>query len=443
MDFSKHIQKAEEALKRRNYDFAVELFRQLVDLDPDLGEARGGLRRALKKRSESKRGGKFLRAVSGAPALARAKTMRKMGKHEACARALEDYLSSNPLDEDGNLMLGMALEDAGHFLSARAVYEFLSEIAPTNGEGLKRAGAMLQRTGDPVKALEYYERALAADPRDQDAIKARKNLAAETALLHSSTDSVQHSRELIKDKEGARELEVGRRVHRSEEELRSDLERLEGRFADAPSDPELMLELSEVHERLKDPEAALEFAERALQYKRDSFDLAARVGDLHSKVLKRRVATADKSGSTDDANRLEGELREYEVEDYRKRVELRPGDAALRLALAKRLMRIDDVDAAVSELQRCQNEPRLRQDALFLLGQCFQNKGILDLAQKEFEKALDAISGVNDRAKEILYHLGTIAESREQADEARSYFIRIYEVDIGYRDVAEKMQQLQ
>ena len=45
MDFSKHIQKAEEAFRQRNYDFAVELYQQLLELDPDQGEARSGLRR--------------------------------------------------------------------------------------------------------------------------------------------------------------------------------------------------------------------------------------------------------------------------------------------------------------------------------------------------------------------------------------------------------------
>ena len=40
---------AEEAFRRRNYDFAVEVYQQLLEIDPDLAEARSGLRRALKK----------------------------------------------------------------------------------------------------------------------------------------------------------------------------------------------------------------------------------------------------------------------------------------------------------------------------------------------------------------------------------------------------------
>ncbi len=442
MDFSKHIQKAEEALRRRNYDFAVELYRQLLDLDPDQGEARSGLRRALKKRHEQKKGGKLLRAVSGALPLGRAKTLQRMGKYEACARALEDYLASNPLDEEANLMLGVALESAGHLKSARAVYEFLAEIAPRSPEGLKRAGAMMYQTGDAEKALLYYERALEADPRDQEALKARKNLAADLALSRSDAERVGHSRELIKDKEGARKLERASRLHLSEEELREELTRLETAYAEDPSSPDLLMEQALVHEKLKDPEAALELAERALQYRRDAFDWIAKVGDLKSKVLKQRIRAADKAGEADRAGKLEAELFEHEVADFRRRVENRPGDASLRLRLAKKLIRAEDVDGALAELQKCQHEPRVQAEALFLLGSCFEKKGILDLARKEYEEALSRASGTDERSKEILYNLGSICESQGNREEARSFYIRIYEVDISYRDVSAKMAEL-
>ncbi len=441
MDFSKQIQKAEEALRRRNYDFAVELYRQLVDLDPDQGEARGGLRRALRKRFEQDggKGGKFLRVVSGALPLSRAKTLQKLGKHEACARALEDYLATNPLDEEANLLLGVSLEQSGHFLSARSVYEFTAEIAPRNPEALKRAGAMMQRTGDHKRALEYYERALEADPRDQEALKARKTLAAESALSRSTSGTVTHSRELIKDKDRSRELERSKRLVLSEEELRVELAKLEDSFAASPADPDLMLQLADVHERLGDPAAALEFVERALSYRKDSFELVCKLGDLESKRLKKAVARADKAGRAEEASSLERELIAHEVKDHRRRVEARPGDAQLRLALAKRLLRADDVDGALAELQRCSGEPRVRDEALFHLGQCFQKKGVLDLARKEFEHALQASDGKSERAKEILYNLGSIAEAQGSRDEARSFYVRIYEIDIGYRDVAAKM----
>lgn len=446
LDFSKHIQKAEEAARRRNYDFAVEVYQQLLDIEPDHGEARAGLRQVLKKRHEAKKGGKFLRALAGAAPLATARTLAKAGRHGAAIKAFEGYLATQPMDVSANLALGEALESAGHFQSACAVYEFVAEIDPKNAAGLKRAGAMLHRTGDPARALEYYERALAADPRDQEAIKARKDLAAEAALSKGRYGEVGHSREQIKDKEQAEDLERAGRRHRSEDELREDLARLEDRYAENPSDVELMLAMADVHERLRDPEAALDLVERALQYRKDSFDLHQRLGTLKEKVLKKQVSRADKDGRTEEASRLEGTLRVFQAQTARSLVRLRPNDASLRLALARVLVRDGEYDEAIGELQKTVDDPRVRREALCLLGRCFQEKGYLELARKEFEQALGAGSPgearvQDERSKEILYSLGAIAEQEGKGDEARAFYSRIFEADINYRDVADKMEQ--
>jgi len=441
MDFSKQLQKADEAVRRRNFDFAIELYRQLLDIEPDQGEARGGLRQALKKRHELKKGGsRLLSAIGGAGPLAMAKTLRKAGKHEAAVKALESYLAISPLDEDGNLLLGQSLEEAGFFRSARAVYEFLAEIAPKRAEGLKRAGAMSARHGDHEKALEYYERALQADPRDQEAIKARKDLSAERALSQTGSERVQHSRDQIKDKGEARTLERSQRMHLSDADLREELAKLEVRYAETP-DPDLMVSMADLHTRLEDPESALEWAERALSYRKDSFELASLAGDLRLKVLKKRIAVAGKAGEEAQAEALEAELRAFEVEEARRRVALRPGDPALRLQLGRKLARGGDPDGAISELQKAVADPRSKREAHILLAQCFREKGYLDLARREYERALEGIQGVDDRAKEILYNLGAIAESESKPAEARAFYARIFEVDIGYRDVAARMER--
>lgn len=439
MDFSKQIQKADEAAKKRNYDFAVELYQQILEIDPDQGEARAGLRQALKRRQELKKGG-FLRALSGAPQLAAAKALHKARKFDACVKALEGYLSSNPLDEDANVLLGAALEDAQHYKSARAVYEFITEIAPKNAAGLKRAGAMSWRLGDHTKALEYYERALAVDPRDQEAIKARKDLAAEHAMARSS-QPISHSREQIKDKERAAGLEREKRLHQSDDELRAELERLESRYADDNRDPELMVRMAEVHERLKDPESALSWIERALSYKKDDPSLSARAGDLRAKSIKKQIAQAGKSGDEARASELERELWKIEAEELRRRVQLNPADLASRLQLARRLERMGEHDGAISELQKAVADPRQRREAQFLLGACFQAKGFRDLARKEYNNALEGAAPNDERTKEILYNLGALAEAENDPAQARQFYSRVFEVDIGYRDVAQKMER--
>jgi len=439
VDYSKHLEKADEALRRKNFDFAIEVYHQLLELEPDLGEARAGLRRALRRKFEAKGGGRLLRALSGAVPLATAKTLRKAGRHDACAKSLESYLSSNPMDEDANLLLGMSLEDAGHKQSALAVYEFVAEIAPKNSDALKRAGALMYRNGDHACALEYYERALRADPRDQEALKARKDLSAEAALTKTNFENVSHSRDLMQNKDEARALERAKRLHLSDEELSGERERLEAKYAENPTDPDVMLELANVAERLKDLDTASSLVDRALSYRKTSFDLICRAGDLRTKLLKKSIARADKEGQAAEAARLEQELIQAEARDYRQRVDAHPSDLALRVQLGKRLLRAGDADAALAELQKATTDPRHEREARALLAQCFQKKGFLDLARKEYERALGEGRELDERAKEILYNLAEIAASESDRAGARGFYARIYEVDVGFRDVAAKM----
>lgn len=442
MDFSKHLAKAEEALRRKNFDFAIDLYRQLLDLDPDQEEARSGLRVAARRRFEAKQGSKLLRSLSGAVPLGKARSLVKLNKHAAAANALEDYLAKSPMDEEANLLLGQSLEAAGHKRSAKAVYEFLAEIAPKNPEGLKRAGAMFAAAGDVAGALGYYERALEADPRDQESLKARKDLAAEAALQSSRLDEVSHSREALADQVQAQKLERQRKLVLSPEELEAELERLEARYADEPGNPDLLLELADIHEKRKDFEAALDMARRASDYRKDDEELAVRCGKLEVKALKRRLAKADKAGDRELADRLEGQLNALELREVQGRAERRPGDLGLQVELAKLQMRAGEFDAALSALQRAQDDPARARDVAFLKARCFQEKGFVDLATSDFERALEGLPNSDDRAKEILYNLGLLAEAAGDSERARGLYARVFEVDIGYRDVAAKMEAL-
>ena len=55
-------------------------------------------------------------------------------------------------------------------------------------------------------------------------------------------------------------------------------------------------------------------------------------------------------------------------------------------------------------------------------------------------KALQEGTRLDERSKEILYNLASIAEASGEFEEARSYYTRVFEVDISYRDVAQKME---
>jgi tetratricopeptide (TPR) repeat protein len=380
----------------------------------------------------------------GALPLSKAKTLSKLGKHDACARALEDYLASQPLDEDANLLLGVSLEEAGHFRSARAVYEFTAEIAPRNPEALKRAGSMMQRTGDHARALEYYERALEADPRDQEALKARKNLAAETALSRSSAGTVTHSRELIKDKDRSRELERSKRMVLSEDELRAELAKLEERYAAAPSDPELMLHWPTSHERLGDPAAALGLRRARAQLSQRL--LRARLQGRRPRVkrLKKAVARADKGGKQRTPVPLERELIAHEVKDYRRRVETRPSDRTPATSPWRRSFCAPTTWTEPwpsCSVARANRACATRRCSTWRSASSRRASSILAQQGVRAARWPERRQG-RARQRRSCTTSAPSPRPRGTATSARSYYIRIYEIDIGYRDVAAKMGTL-
>ena len=63
------------------------------------------------------------------------------------------------------------------------------------------------------------------------------------------------------------------------------------------------------------------------------------------------------------------------------------------------------------------------------------------LALGQYDKALQAAGG-GARQKEALYEMGAICEAQGQREDALRHFTKILEQDIGFRDVAQKVEAL-
>ena len=98
-----------------------------------------------------------------------------------------------------------------------------------------------------------------------------------------------------------------------------------------------------------------------------------------------------------------------------------------------------DIDAGIQQFQISQRSPSLRLKSLVLLGRCFMEKKLFDLALEQLQHAVEGINVMDDFKKEVLYLLAECYEKLERPEEAIEQFKAIYSNDIGYRDVAEKI----
>ncbi len=442
MDLSKHLEKAADAVKRRNYKLAAGICTQLLALQPDNGEARALLRSALFKKAKAKPPSKVGAWLGGGIHLASAQAMKLLGRHGASAKACERYLTLDPLNESVNLQLGEALERAGHSSSALAVYRAYAEEHPRCLVACRRAGALLYEAGEHQAALEMYENALKVDPRDQESLKARKNLAAEGALQKTGIETAQSSRELVKDKDAQRRIEKAERLQLTGEEIAAELEDVEAKLSDQPDNVELLVRVADLRAMDKDLQGALDCLERAVSLAPERSDLAGRAGDLQLRMQEQRVADARKRGDDAAAEQAGVVLLDMRISEFRRRVEQHPTDYALRFDLGSALLESGAHDEAIAELQQAIKDPRKKGEALWQLGRAFRAKGLGDLALTQLQKALDATGGVGHNSKEIIYDMGCVAEELGQHEDALGHFSRILEQDIGYRDVAQKVEQL-
>jgi len=95
---------------------------------------------------------------------------------------------------------------------------------------------------------------------------------------------------------------------------------------------------------------------------------------------------------------------------------------------------------AIPELQRAQQNPNVRLRAMNLLGQCFVEKGMLDLAVSRFKTAASEIIAMDNVKKDVLYRLGLVYEKMGKKEDYLACMKEIYESDYGYADVAKRVE---
>lgn len=75
-----------------------------------------------------------------------------------------------------------------------------------------------------------------------------------------------------------------------------------------------------------------------------------------------------------------------------------------------------------------------------LLGCCYRELEMFDLAAKQLEEASKEIVSMDRTKKEIVYNLGLVYERMSQTEKSLNCMKQIYEVDYGYKDVAKRVE---
>ena len=170
----------------------------------------------------------------------------------------------------------------------------------------------------------------------------------------------------------------------------------------------------------------------------DFFDLAAELEE----ELGEEASTIDESMLT-SVESQEQSLEEV-IEGFKQGVaeNLSPEDydTHFNLGIAYREMGL--MDEAIGEFQLASKDPRYLVECASMLGICFQEKGLPELAVRWYQKGLASPDINEDATLGLLYDMGVAYESQGDTTAAYKTFVEIYGLNTNFRDVSSRLQEL-
>lgn len=442
-------QKALAALERNNIDYAIEMFIQCLNVEPNFTKARQYLRATQMKKTESAGGFKRLfAAAKTTPLLTKARVA--LGKNPAEAMSLaEQVLSEDPKNGPALLLLAEAAEAAKYPETTAQTLEHYTRLNPRDTKALHwlaRTYSSLQRYD---LALETYERLLQMNPNDFEAQKGAKDATAHGAMAGGGWEQAESYRDVIKDKEEAVALEQQSRVVRAEDMIANLIKEKLAKLAKEPDNPVLQRELGKLYAQQGDYDTALAYLEAI--FKREAGadpSLEREIGEVKVKRIEAQIAGKKKQLATNPANAaalnneiasLQQQIDMLKLSETERLVERYPNDLMYRFELGVLYMKTGNIQGAIEQFQKSVGQPQRRVASLNYLGQCFQQMGLNDMAVDQYTKAIEELPAMDGLKKELLYNLGSAYESLGQHDKALAEFKKIAAVDFGYRDVRDKI----
>jgi tetratricopeptide (TPR) repeat protein len=441
----KLVENARVALERGNFDYVAEVTTQVLKAAPGCLPVRKLQRVAQLRKNGAKSGGLMARVTNG---FSNAPFMFGGPKEPAKAlEAAELLLAKDPQNVAALRMLAEAARRLALPETAAFALDAIREIDPADRANLLALGeAWLAagKAGEALKVADELLRQKSADPAAQDLM--RKASVAQT-VTKAGWEKQGDFREKLRHPAQAVSLEQAAKVKVAEVMGQRLLEENLARVAKEPHNVNHYRAIVQAYRSLGDFDTALVWIRKAQEHAPSDPTLEKQVVEIETAAREKKVELArsvlnvkpDDLAAVAQFEMAQVELATFRLAEAKRQVGRYPNDGASRQALGMLLLERGEADEAVAQFQQAQKAPQVRVAALVGLGRCFQRKKLYDLAATQFTAAKAESGPMNDVKKDAIYELGACYEQMGRRDEAIAEFKSIYSEDIGFRDVAEKI----
>ncbi len=454
MDIEALFAKGREAADRGNYEYGIAVFRDICRESPDHVKARVALRGCELARFQEKGGGVKAR-ISGilsgiAPFIMIHLTKDPRKRIEWC----ENFLVGLPTNVYVLKKLAFACQRAAFMEAAATTLEFARQRRPDDVGVLLALGDVYNRKEEYKRAVRCYEELYRVRPRDRIVIDRLRNLRASEHLKATKLEETHSFREQIRDIDKANELEAQEHIVRSDDDVEDMINRCQAKLKENPNDLESLVKLGDMYVRKEQFKFAMAAYNKALEV-RPLYGTRVKIGD--AKIVQARkaeeaaVEAAEREPKRADLQEKAKQARMARMELAIREFESRFAEHPTEIALAHQLGMLywerggdEAVSRAVECFQKSVEDPRARPQARFMLAQCFAlDPKTRDMAIGQYEQALElVVSPVSEMAKNIQYNLGQLHETQGKKAKALEWYKKVLEVDAGFKDVRQKIDQL-
>jgi len=438
------FEKGMAAMERGNTEYAIDIFLNALDLEPRVLKVRRFLRAAEVKKFKEKGGGQMahtLSTVTGLGSMMKAKGSMKKNPAGAL-RIAEDLMKIDPL----NMGFANVLTDAALAADMPEVaiqhLEILKDFYPQDVKLLNKLGQIYLDNNQPQSARDCYAAVEKLMPNDQKAIKNLKDASALASMKKGGWEEAKSYRDVMKDKDEAVRLEQQGKSSKSKKDIDDLIRETTAKVQAEPNNINYRRALADLYTRSKRYNEALKVLREALAAMGGSdpqIDLA--ISGVRQKQFDDEIEKLRSAGNEAAAAAKEQERADFMMQDAEDKVKRYPNDLQFRYDLGALLFERGDLNGAIQQLQMAQRNPQRRIRALYYLAMCFKAKEQYDIAMEQLEKAASELHIMDDTKKDVVYEMGIISEVMGKPEQALAHYKEIYGVDIGYKDIAQKIDQ--
>jgi len=427
--------RADEVAETGNWDFAIEMYLQGIQREPDnLTRGHEPLRKvSLKRKSQ---GGK-------------SPGFRDQFKHRPTKDPLQNLLNAEYLlaKEPGSIPHMVQVLQAAKALELPAVAKWICDILLETQRQGKPNGKILRLLVQTYHDIEQYALAIQAcdmarqlSPDDPQLQEALKELSAKYTIQKGRYGQEGDFTKGVADLDRQKALMEKDRMVQSKDYIAHRIEETRKDYLQTPTAAGKINAYVDALLKPEDESYENEAVDVLRKAYKDTgvYQFKMRIGEIRIKQMTRQYRKLVESGNKQAAAEHARKQLAYELKEFTERAENYPTDLAVKYELGRRQFLAGQYDEAIASLQQAQRDPRRHVTAMNYLGQAFARKQWFREAADTFRRAL-TVDMTETREKELRYSLGDVLEQMGELEPAQEEFSRVAQVDFNYKDVHQRL----